>query len=451
MHFDEWLLDPASAEYHELQQERVTQLEQNTRDDCFFASVAAAAGDLPFTDEEEEEVVRQYLVALIAHEVGHTLGLRHNFAGSRMLSFEQLCDTSITRRQGMVSSIMEYDPITVIADRERQGDYFSQNIGPYDIWAIQYGYTPSGADHPSEEKEFLNSIASRSTTEPALWYSTDEDGYGGVDPRTRVFDMGSDEAAWVANQRELTRKILQMDPSRILEEGDDPGLYRAVIERSVERYWGVVNALAGYTGAVHLRREPYGQGLVPAAPYEASEVRSMIKLLLDETFDDELWQLSREQRELMGPGWSWGESLSRKWPYLYDFNTVLLKYRMNSVIDLYRPDRLERVVEIASNYPQAYTLDEHFSSVRKRIWKAPAQDFSYRGMQRLHLDLLGMLMLEVPRLSDEIRMMTRADLTTVSAQLKRWQQQDLDRVTQAHIADCLVRIEVILERDRDRL
>ena len=140
--FEQWQLTPGSVEHEDLCQKNISQQLQASFGDMALASVSAAASGLPFSDEEEEEIVRQYLIALIAHEVGHTFGLRHNFAGSRMLSFEQLSDTSITRRQGMVSSIMEYDPITVMADRSKQGDYFSQNIGPYDVWAIQWGYSP---------------------------------------------------------------------------------------------------------------------------------------------------------------------------------------------------------------------------------------------------------------------------------------------------------------------
>ena len=99
------------------------------------------------------------------HEVGHTLGLRHNFKGSTMLKNEQLHDLAITRKNGLVGSVMDYNPVNLAPKGVKQGDFFTSTIGPYDYWAIEYAYKPiSGNDH-----EELQKIALRSPTRIGLW------------------------------------------------------------------------------------------------------------------------------------------------------------------------------------------------------------------------------------------------------------------------------------------
>ena len=76
------------------------------------------------------------------HEVGHTLGLRHNFKASTMLKNEQLHDIAIMRKQGLVGSVMDYTATNIAPKGVKQGDYFTTTIGPYDYWAIEYAYRP---------------------------------------------------------------------------------------------------------------------------------------------------------------------------------------------------------------------------------------------------------------------------------------------------------------------
>src|SRR5206468_1996119 len=131
----------------------------------------------------ETRLMHQYIVELVAHEVGHTLGLRHNFRGSSILDPGDLNNTAKTAQIGQSASVMDYNPVIVAAKGQAQGDFVPTTLGPYDYWAIEYAYKPIAGD----EKQELASIAARAGTDSMIPYSTDEDAMGtfspiGIDP-----------------------------------------------------------------------------------------------------------------------------------------------------------------------------------------------------------------------------------------------------------------------------
>src|SRR6185312_3906940 len=90
----------------------------------------------------KEEYVKQYLADCVSHEMGHCLGLRHNFAGSTNLTISQLADDELTSKVGLSASVMDYTPPNVQAILRGKGNFFMPTIGSYDEWAIKYGYAP---------------------------------------------------------------------------------------------------------------------------------------------------------------------------------------------------------------------------------------------------------------------------------------------------------------------
>ena len=109
---------------------------------------AAAGGD----EVDEKEFIRQLLVELIAHEVGHTLGLRHNFKGSTIHALDELHDRRVTDKEGISSSVMDYNPVNIAPEGHEQGEYYQTTLGLYDYWAIEYAYRPVEADSPESER-----------------------------------------------------------------------------------------------------------------------------------------------------------------------------------------------------------------------------------------------------------------------------------------------------------
>src|SRR5205085_10357215 len=161
------------------------------RDLALGDAALLAKGSAAVSAKEQEKLILQGLKEVTMHEVGHTLGLRHNFKASTMLSLKDLNNSEKTRQSGMLSSVMDYAPPNIVPKDYKQGDYYSTTIGPYDMWAIEYGYKPFSGGSEGEVAE-LKKIAARGA-EQGLAYATDEDTRGiDPDPLTNRFDLGSD-------------------------------------------------------------------------------------------------------------------------------------------------------------------------------------------------------------------------------------------------------------------
>ena len=184
-----------------------------------------------------DEFLGQAIKEVVMHEVGHSLGLRHNFKASTMLRPDQINDTSITRVKGMTGSVMDYNPINVAPKGQKQGDYASTTIGPYDYWAIEYAYTPITGNEEAE----LKKIAARSP-DPDLAFATDDDfwqqrppgeylrpdvGHPGL--RQDADGHGQRDAQGAGPEGRQGRRLVGPAPRGV------PGLHPAVRQRGVSR------------------------------------------------------------------------------------------------------------------------------------------------------------------------------------------------------------------------
>ena len=151
------------------------------------------------------------------HEVGHTLGLNHNMKASQLFSPEQLADASFIEGKALTGSVMDYAGINLTNDRSKQGQYYDMNVGPYDIWAIQFGYTPFEKD--SERISLLER-----STEPALIFGNDADDMRSpgkaIDPRVMIGDLSNDQITYSINRFELVNTMMKDLKSKFTKEGE---------------------------------------------------------------------------------------------------------------------------------------------------------------------------------------------------------------------------------------
>ncbi|WP_262247572.1 zinc-dependent metalloprotease [Parapedobacter soli] len=225
----------------------------------------AEAGDAA-KSETVKEMHKQFLYYLIMHEMGHTLGLNHNMRASQMLSPEQLHDTKLTRKIGLQGSVMDYPAINVSRDRSKQGDYYTTKAGPYDIWAIEYGYTPFSE---ADEAKGLDKILSRST-DPKLAFGNDADDMRSpgkaIDPRVMINDHSSDMMAYGEERFLLVNDMMPKLKDRFSRPNQG---YQELLQR-----YGQLNsqrasmaaAISRYIGGVYVDRSFVGQR-TDAKPY----------------------------------------------------------------------------------------------------------------------------------------------------------------------------------------
>jgi hypothetical protein len=143
------------------------------------------------TPDREKQYIREWILELTAHEVGHTLGLRHNFRASQIYTTAQLHDRKRTDQVGVMASVMDYSAANVAPKGQTQGNYFMTNIGTYDEWAIQYAYTPvPGAKTPQDEQPELRKISLASPTRSC--------------PTTPMRTPASGRAPWIRPPRTTT-------------------------------------------------------------------------------------------------------------------------------------------------------------------------------------------------------------------------------------------------------
>jgi len=250
--------------------------------------VLEARGELDPASPEAQQWVQDYLTDTTMHEVGHTLGLRHNFRSSRIYTDAQLADPEFVRGNGLAGSVMEYAPINLSRPGERTTIAWQLALGPYDYWAIEYGYKPIVPEH---EKAELQRIAARSN-EPQLAYGTDEDNFLGVDPESLHFDLGNDPVSFAKKRLDIARDLKPSDDYSVLRRSIGFAL------RDAARASGI---LARQIGGVRTLRDFPGSGRDPLLPVSAAAQREALDLLAGGVLAPDSFVLSPTLQRRMAP------------------------------------------------------------------------------------------------------------------------------------------------------
>jgi hypothetical protein len=242
-----------------------------------------------------DELVKESLTQLILHELGHTLGLNHNFRASGMLSPADLQKRELTEKSALSGSVMDYMPLNLGPDKAHQGQYYITDPGPYDNWAIEYGYSVALPD-TAAEKDRLAAIAGRSH-EPQLAFANDADDMRGsgkaIDPRAMIFDMSSDPIAYGAKRCEMVRQAT----GKLLDEYPKEGtswqeLTNAYISLTSDA-GNALTAISRYVGGVYVERPFVGQvkqhAPQPLRPVEVEKQRAAMQALAKYAFAPDAW------------------------------------------------------------------------------------------------------------------------------------------------------------------
>ncbi|RME18959.1 MAG: DUF5117 domain-containing protein, partial [Candidatus Zixiibacteriota bacterium] len=277
---------------------RTCEVAQGMAQEAAFANayLNTEISDPVVRDSLKKEFINQFLTFVVAHEVGHTLGFRHNFKASAIYSLEQINDTAFTHEHGMIGTVMDYPAPNLAGKGRPQGEFFGSVPGPYDDWVVEYGYADFGAKSPDDEVEELNRIASRAP-QPGLYYGTDEDAFGfstkSIDPLTSIWDLSNDPIAFIDRNIAITQDIWH----HAIKEFETPGTRYQKILRVFQTGWqpyiiGAFN-LPKFVGGIYHDRLHIGdaEGKTPYRVVPAAEQRRAVTFLRDKLFAPDAFKL----------------------------------------------------------------------------------------------------------------------------------------------------------------
>ncbi len=217
---------------------------------------------------EKREYMTQSLYYLVMHEMGHTMGLMHNMRASHLWNPTQAHNKELTRKFGLIASVMEYPAVNLANDKTKQGDYFTTRPGPYDLWAITYGYSEALEDAEAEEKR-LTEILSRSV-DSTLIFGNDADDMRspgkGIDPRVNINDFSSDVITYSIDRIKLINKMMPDLPKRYTGLGKSYQELKQAYGISLAEMNNATQSISRYIGGVYVDRNMQGnQAYTPVA------------------------------------------------------------------------------------------------------------------------------------------------------------------------------------------
>lgn len=228
-------------------------IEEGLHQQNMVANTVINTLDMP--ESEKDTLFRQAMYYLILHELGHTLGLNHNMMASKMLGLDKINNKKITQKTGLTGSVMDYPAVNVAESITLQGDYYTIVPGPYDHWAIEYGYREF--KDTAAERVGLQKILSRST-EPQLLFGNDADDMRTpgmhIDPRAMIFDLSADVVAYSENRFKILDKSVNNLIKKYKKEGQSYQELRNAFTVMLVEKSNAVAAVSRYVGGVYINR-----------------------------------------------------------------------------------------------------------------------------------------------------------------------------------------------------
>jgi hypothetical protein len=429
----------------------------------FLRLAMLGRGMLPPGGELPTDFVGEALTWLAAHEVGHALGLRHNFKSSTATPYGQLNDKTVIDQIGLTGSVMDYAAVNVSVDPKKQGYYFSPVLGAYDLWAITWGYGEVSGQTPEEQKAELEKIASQSWKNEYL-YGTDEDTYPkhALDPRCNIFDLSDNPLEWAVGRMAICDNLLRSGQleDRVVADGDNyVELRRAVEVIYLQKYLANTMAIK-YIGGQYTARPHKGDpgDLLPLKPVSPDDQRKALDYIVKNTLSGDSWTISPYLlNKLMDDKQRDWENNPFEQDRRFDFPMSLWIGSVQNAIltHLMNPLLQQRVIEAQYKVEQPFKLSGLYTALTSAIWEAgPAPQGQYAGLQRnLQRIYLEKLIQQVvtpfaatpPDAIELSRLNLRRIRDTANAAL---QKPGLDDETNAHLMETIARIDRALDARR---
>ena len=396
----------------------------------FFVQTSAINPDAQ-SPEFDDEVMSRLIRFVSSHEVGHTLGLPHNFGSSNAYPVDSLRSAEFTKKMGTAPSLMDYARFNYIAQPEDEGVALMPEVGVYDKYSIAWGYRPIlDANSPEAELPTLRKWIEDKNGDPLYRYGRQ----GNSNDYTAQSEDLGDDAMKASDYGIRNLKIIMNNLKKwTYVPGSDytelEEMYGEV-QSQFNRYMGHVGR---YVGGV---KEDYKtvdqEGAVYTHAPKAKQ-KEAVKFLNDQLFNTPKWILDNEILNRLQDD---GAVTAMKSMQVRTLNSVL------------EPRKLGRVIENeALNGKAAYGMLELFSDVRDGIWSELSAgktiDTYRRNLQSGYIDRMETLMKDTSQ--SDISSVARAELKTLQARIKAAIPRTSDRMSKIHLEDALEKVNNILD------
>ncbi|HEX6944994.1 MAG TPA: zinc-dependent metalloprotease [Casimicrobiaceae bacterium] len=433
-----------------------TYAEEAAEHQAFASSLLEARGELALDGPAAEAFMLSHLKSVTIHEVGHTLGLTHNFRASTVYDENQLSSREFTEKHGISGSVMEYNAINIALKGEAQGKYHMTTLGPYDYWAIEYGYRDFA---PEDEAGGLAKVAARSN-EPELAFMADDALFdSGLDPTVNTFDLGADPLRFASRQLKLGRELWQLTESKQLGPEENYALLRRNFNRGLFEVQHSALTAVKYIGGLTLRSDYAGTGRPPLEPIPAAKQRMALSVLADTIFSADSFTFSPAfLRKLAISDFDIDDSreMGRGIPTVdVAVDQQVLAVHRSVLAPLLGPEIAQRLLnnELKATDPkEALHLAELYGALHKAVFSEVAVGTDIpllrRNLQREYVARLALVIVRpAPNMPSDARALLRADAQKLRDEMVTMQRRSPHAApeTKAHLAESVATLDEALK------
>ena len=411
-----------------------------------------ARGELGPGDPVPDDFVMQAVKWVTMHEVGHTLGLQHNFRSSASTPNAQLHDRSFADQGGLYSSVMEYPGVNVAAPGQPNGYFYTPGVGSYDRWAISYAYTNDAAEAAR--------IARQAADRKHLYGTNAEaGGAGALDPSINTVDLGDDPLAWGRERSTLVRNIINDLPKHVLTDNASPYEVTMAYGALMSEYARAVAPAVKYIGGAYINRDHAGDpnARPPFAAIPKAKQREALDLIVDRVFARNALTVPAAVLQQMGSNrwFHFGSTTTFNGRLDFPYHEQTLGFQTAVMGQLLQPLRLGMIRDGETRYGAAnmVTIPELFTTLTRAVWSevyAPASvsnaDAVRRDLQRAYLDQMTALVVRpAPRTPADARAVARRTLRDLDRRLGTAAASGtLNAYMAAHVDESRARIQKAL-------